>query len=296
MAKKNLIKDFFIKNNIKSVDFIFLFIAGIINAIGVGMFLSANNLLDGGLSGTSIALSMITPVSASIFLIVLNFPFYILAYKRIGLKTLIYSLFTISIYAFSLYLINKFVDLESKPIVQETILAAVFGGLLSGIGSGITIRLGGALDGIEVCSLLFSKKLGVTVGQFVMAYNVILFVTFGFLKGFDYPLYSIIAYYVGLKVIDAINEGLDKTKMFLIISDKQEEVAEAINEQMQRQMTLIESMGYYTKEKKQMIYCVCNRFEVNRLKMVIENVDPGAFITISEVSEVVGRKIKKAKK
>lgn len=288
--------NFFRNNNIRITDFLILIIAGIINAIGVGLLLTPNNLLDGGLSGTSVALSLITPINVSIFLIVLNFPFYILAYKRIGIKTLIYSLFTIAVYSLFLFIFEKTIDLETNAIVQDTLLAAIFGGLLSGVGSGITIRMGGALDGIEICSLLFSKKIGVTVGQFVMIYNVILYVLFGFKVGFQFPLYSIIAYYVGLKVIDAINEGLDKTKMFLIVSDKQEEVSLAIAEQMHRQMTLIESVGYYTKDKKRMIYCVCNRFEVKRLKEVINEVDPSAFITISEVSEVVGRKIKKAKK
>lgn len=294
------------KLDLKIVDFLFLTIAGIINAVGVGLILTPSGLLDGGLSGTSIAIGYIAEMKLSgtivkilpsILLIVLNFPFYIIAYKKLGLKSVIYSLYAISIYSLTLLIFRSTIDLSTSPITKDDILlAAIFGGLTSGVGSGLTIRKNAALDGIEVCSILFSKKVGLSTGQFVMAYNAILFIIFGFIMGFEIPLYSCIAYYVGLKVIDIIAEGLDKTKMLLIITTKVDEVTNVISTRFNRQMTLIHAKGYYLKDEKQIIYSVCNRFEVTGIKNAILEVDENAFITISEVSETVGKKIKKSQK
>lgn len=294
------------KLNLKLTDFLILTIAGIINAIGVGLMLGPNNLLDGGLSGTSIGIgyliemkvsSAFTKVLPSILLIVLNFPFYIIAYKKLGIKSVIYSLYTITIYSISLFLFRSTIDLTTSPITgNDILLSAIFGGLASGIGSGLTIRNNAALDGIEVCSILFSQKIGLSTGQFVMAYNAILFILFGFFMGFEIPLYSCIAYYVGLKVIDLIAEGIDKTKMLLIFTTRVEEVSNVISTKFNRQMTLIHAQGYYLKDDKEIIYSVCNRFEVAAIKSAILEVDEQAFITITEVSETVGKKIKKSQK
>ncbi len=292
--------------NLRIIDIVFLTIAGIVNAVGVGLILTPARLLDGGLSGTSIAInylvemkttSTITKILPSILLIVLNFPFYIIAYKRLGLKSVIYSFYAIAIYSITLLIFRSTIDLSTSPITKDDVLlSAIFGGLISGVGSGITIRTNAALDGIEVCSMLFSKKVGLSTGQFVMVYNAILFIIIGFIMGFKIPLYSIIAYYVGLKIIDIITEGLDKTKMLLIITTKVSEVTAVISKKFNRQMTLIHAKGYYLQDDKQIIYSVCNRFEVTGIKNAILEVDENAFITISEVSETVGKKIKKAKK
>ncbi len=151
-------------------NFIGLTIAGIINALGVSLFLSPLGLIDGGLSGTSIFLDKITPayLVLSYFLIILNFPFYLLAHKKIGKVFIVYSLFGIVIYSLTAFILENVVEynyaVNGSPIVgHDVLLAALFGGLLSGVGSGMTIRFGGALDGVEVMAVLFAKKLGMTL-------------------------------------------------------------------------------------------------------------------------------------
>jgi uncharacterized membrane-anchored protein YitT (DUF2179 family) len=208
---------------INPINFIFLTVAGIVNASAVTLFLQPAMLYDGGFSGTSILLSNLSGLSVSIFLLILNFPFFIFGYKKLGLNFIIYSMYAIAIFSlFSFLFQNCFgIDFsDGSPITKnEKLLAAVFGGIISGIGSGLTIRFGGAIDGVEVLSLIFAKKIGMTVGTFVMSYNLILYISAGIItSSWITPLYSIIAYALGLKSVDFIIEGFDKSKSAFIIN------------------------------------------------------------------------------
>ena len=291
------------QKTLKWTNFIGLFTAGIINACGVGFFLIPFGVVDGGLSGTSFLLAELTRLPTSVWLLILNFPFFILAFKRLGWTSIVYSLFAVSVYSAFLFLFQKtLLPPELNPTVKGTyfisslFLGAVFGGLLSGIGSGLTIRFGGALDGIEVSAVVFHKKLSLTVGQFVMVYNLILYITYGAIYGhWDSALFSIVSYYVGLKAVDMINSGLDKTFMALIVSDKYDAIADAIMLRLGRSMTYIEAEGFFKSESTKMIYLVVNRFEVNNVRELITEIDDKAFVTFSEVSELLGRRLRKNK-
>lgn len=285
---------------LKIKNFIALTIAGIINSIGVFLFLSPLKLFDGGISGTSFFLDKITPsfLTMSIFLIVLNFPFFIIARKKIGNVFLIYSLYAILIYSLGTFVLSLiFKNLDSSPVVgNDKVLGAVFGGLLSGIGSGLVIRFGGALDGIEVMSVMLHKKVGLSVGQFVMVFNVILFSTCAiYFKDWTLPLYSIVAYFLNLKAVDFIVDGLDKGKSAFIITNKVKEIANEISDKLGRGVTLIDAQGYYSSSQKTIIYIVVNRFEVTKLQQLVLSVDNDAFISINEVSDMTGNRSYKTK-
>ena len=280
--------------------FIILFIAGAVNATGVGLLLIPSGVIDGGLSGLSYLLSEYTPIKISIYIIVLNLPFFFIAYKKKGRNFILCSLTAIISYAFFLYLFQNILklcgkNLDTSPIINITILNAIFGGLVSGVGSGLTIRGGGSLDGIDVVAVLLYKKIGVSVGQIVMSFNAVMYIIAGFLVGFEYPLYSIIAYYVGIKAIDIIIEGLDKTKAIMIITEKGDEVAQNINDNMGKGITLLKGSGFYSKSPKTVIYYIANRFDIGKIKDIIQYTDPNAFISITEVSEVVGSDIVRIK-
>lgn len=284
---------------IKLINILFLTLAGIINAIGVTLFLMPLNLFDSGISGTSILFDKLTPpyLTLSIFLIILNFPLYLFGYKKIGFQFVIYSLYAICIYSLFSFLITKVIPFDfsnGSPICNNDILlAAIFGGLISGIGSGMVIRFGGAIDGVEVLAVLFAKKLSITVGTFVMIYNILLYTIVAIVfKSWTIPLYSIIAYAMGIKTVDFIVEGLDKAKASFIITEKKEEVAKVLSNEMGRGITIINAQGYYSNKEKAMIYCVVNRFEITKLKRLVQSVDENAFVTISEVSDTIGTKIK----
>ncbi|MBR2954819.1 MAG: YitT family protein, partial [Ruminococcus sp.] len=170
---------------------------------------------------------------------------------------------------------------------QDLLLCALFGGIISGVGSGLTIRFGGAIDGIEVMSVIFSKKLGITVGTFVMIYNVILYIICGFVMGsWILPLYSIVTYMAALKTVDFIVEGIDRSKGVMIITENPTEVAEVLMTTFETGATIMPAMGGYSKAEKHIVYFIVNCFQISRMRTLVHAVDPKAYMTISEVADV----------
>ena len=190
---------------IKLKNILMLTVAGIINAIGVTMFLSPVKLYDSGISGTSILLSQITPefFTLSFFLVILNVPLFLYGTKKQGMVFTAYAIYTVIIYSIAAWLITDVLPVDvsfASPLAgTDLLLCALFGGLISGVGSGLAIRFGGAMDGIEVMAVIFAKRLGITVGTFVMIYNVILYVICGIvIHSWILPLYSIVTYAAGI--------------------------------------------------------------------------------------------------
>ena len=292
---------------IKPTNFFFLTLAGIINAVGVTLFLApeAVNLYDSGFSGTSILLGNLTEnvgMNMSIWLIILNVPFFLLGLKKMGLPFIAYSLYTIGVYSLFSWCFQTGFHIVfpngGSPIAgDDKLLCAIFGGLISGIGSGTTIRFGGAIDGVEVMAVMFSKRMGMTVGTFVMSYNVLFYIIAGVVtKSWQAPLYSVIAYAVGLKAVDFMVDGFDKAKTAFIITDKYDEMAALLSEEFGRGVTKMDAEGYYSKTPKTVLYCVVNRFEVNKLKQIVTSVDPNAFMVINDVRDSLGSSLKFGKR
>ncbi len=274
-------------------NFFFLTIAGIINAVGVTMFLAPVNLYDSGISGTSILLSQVTPeyLTLSIFLVLLNIPLFLFGFKKQGAVFTIYAIYTVCIYSVFAYLITDVLPVDvsfASPLAgEDLLLCSIFGGLISGIGSGVAIRFGGAMDGIEVMAVIFAKKIGITVGTFVMIYNVLLYVVCGIvLKSWILPLYSVVAYAAALKAVDFIVEGFDRSKSAMIVTENAEAVCAALSEALGSGMTVIDATGYYSNSKKKMVYIVVNRFQITKMKDIVHTEDPLAYISISEVADV----------
>ena len=282
-----------IKEKIKFHNFILLTIAGFINAFGVTVFLNPVRLYDSGISGTSMLLSQMTPpeFSLSFFLIVLNLPLFLFGYKRQGLPFTVYSLYAVFMYSLGAWIITDILPIEvnlASPLAgNDLLLCALFGGLISGIGSGMTIRYGGAIDGIEVMAVIFAKRLNVTGGTFVMVYNVILYIISGVvIQNWVLPLYSIVTYGAALKTIDFIVEGLDRNKAVMIITDMADDIGDALSEAFGSGYTVLPAIGGYSGHEKTAIYFVVNRFEIARMKDIVHELDPHAYITITEVADV----------
>jgi uncharacterized membrane-anchored protein YitT (DUF2179 family) len=293
---KNLsLKDQF-KSEIKILNFknfFLLLIAGIINAFGVTVFLAPVKLYDSGISGTSMLLSQLTPeyLTLSIFLVILNIPLFLYGLKKQGLAFTVYSIYAVVIYSVAAWLITDVLPIDvsiASPLAgDDLLLCALFGGLISGVGSGLTIRYGGAIDGIEVMAVIFAKKLNLSVGTFVMVYNVFLYVISGFVvDSWILPLYSIVTYGAALKTVDFIVEGLDRSKGVMIITQKGEEVSAALMEAFESGTTKISAKGGYSNEDSMVIYFVVNRFQISKLKNVVNSVDPKAYVTINEIADV----------
>ncbi len=281
------VKKFKIKN------FLLLTMAGIINAFGVIIFLNPVKLYDSGISGTSMLLAQVTPenLTLSVFLLLLNIPLFLYGLKKQGVHFTVYALYTITIYSLTAWLITDVlpidVNLASPLAGTDLLLCALFGGMISGVGSGLAIRFGGAMDGIEVMAVVFAKKLGITVGTFVMAYNVVLYIICGFVVGsWILPLYSIVAYGAALKTVDFIVEGFDRAKCAMIVTTMPDDICLLLSEVLETGSTKIQVVGGYSNQPKTMVYIIVNRFQVSRLKALVHEIDPKAYITISEVADV----------
>ena len=279
--------------DLRGLNFLVLLIAGGINAFGVTVFLSPVKLYDSGISGTSMLLAQITPQnwSLSIFLILLNVPLFMYGLKKQGVTFTVYSLFAVTVYSVVAWLITDILPIDvamASPLAgNDLLLCALFGGMISGVGSGLTIRFGGAIDGIEVMSVIFAKKIGMTVGTFVMIYNVILYILCGFvMNSWILPLYSIVTYMAALKTVDFIVEGLDRSKGVMIITERADEVTDALTEAFETGATIMPARGGYSKTEKSVVYFIVNRFQIAKMRTLVHTIDPKAYMTISEVADV----------
>jgi len=278
-------------------NFIWLTLAGIVCAVGITVFLSPVKLLDGGVSGTSMILSTLVPTilsfpSFSIFLLLLNFPLFMFGGRKRGITFSLYSRYAITVYSVSSWIITHVLPIETvnaSPLAgRDIVLCAIFGGVLVGAGRGLTMRFGGAMDGIEVLAVLFAKRLGLSLGTFEMMYNVVLYLLCGIMTGsWLIPLYSIIAYAASLKTIDYVVEGVDRAKSVMIVTDKPDEVGDALLTAFERGATKIAAKGGYSNADKTVIYFVVNRFQLPKLRNVIYSADRNAYVTVSDVADVI---------
>ncbi len=270
-----------------------LTLAGLINGIGITIFLTPVNLYDSGISGTAMLLDQITPayLTLSVFLLVLNIPLFIYGLKRQGVLFTVYAIYTVAVYSLTAWLINDILPIDvsvASPLAgQDLLLCALFGGLISGTGSGLAIRFGGAMDGIEVMAVIFAKRLGISVGTFVMLYNVLLYIVCGIvINSWVLPLYSIVTYMAALKTVDFIVDGIDRAKCAVIITVSPDEICEALSSAFESGMTRLAAKGGYSNADKTMIYFIVNRFQVTKMKDIVHEIDPTAYITISDVADV----------
>lgn len=288
---KNVLKE------IRPINILMILVAGIINAFGVTMFLFPVKLYDSGISGLSMLLDQITPdyLSLSLFLIIINIPIFIFGLKRQGKTFTVYSIFAVTAYSLASFMIMDVFPVDVSfisPLAgSDLLLCAVFGGVISGVGSGMTIRFGGAIDGIDVLSVVFAKRIGISIGTFVMLFNTLLYIICGIaIQSWILPLYSIVTYYVGSRTVDFITEGFDRAKCAMIVTVKANEISNALSENFDSSGTIVKAVGGYSKKDKEIIYFIVNRFQINKLKNIVHDIDESAFISLQEVADIIRKK------
>ncbi len=288
---KNVLKE------IRPINILMILVAGIINAFGVTMFLFPVKLYDSGISGLSMLLDQITPdyLSLSLFLIIINIPIFIFGLKRQGKTFTVYSIFAVTVYSLASFMIMDVLPVDVSfisPLAgSDLLLCAVFGGVISGVGSGMTIRFGGAIDGIDVLSVVFAKRIGISIGTFVMLFNTLLYIICGIaIQSWILPLYSIVTYYVGSRTVDFITEGFDRAKCAMIVTVKANEISNALSENFDSSGTIVKAVGGYSKKDKEIIYFIVNRFQINKLKNIVHDIDESALISLQEVADIIRKK------
>ncbi|MFZ7101825.1 MAG: YitT family protein [Peptococcaceae bacterium] len=268
--------------------YFFMHIGAILAAVGLEIFLVPNNVIDGGIVGISIILSHLSKLKLGLFIVLLNLPFLIVGYKQIGKTFAFHTLF--SIVSLSCW-VTYFHPISE--VTKDILLASIFGGITLGIGVGIIIRYGGSLDGTEIIAIILDRKSGFSIGEIIMFFNVFILGSAGLVFGWDKAMYSLITYFIAFKVIDITIEGLNETKSVIIITNQPEKIADALMARLGRGITFLEGKGGYSKEAKSVLYAVITRLELAKLKNIINEIDPNAFVTISSVHEVMGGRFKK---
>jgi uncharacterized membrane-anchored protein YitT (DUF2179 family) len=272
----------------------FILLGASLAAFSIERLLIPNQMIDGGIIGVSLILDYLISdkwsfLNFATLVILLNAPFMYFGYKQIGKTFMLSSIIGIIFLAVAERFFHHF-----APLTKEPILATVFGGLALGLGVGLVIRHGGSLDGTEILGILLTKKLPFSVGEFVMFINVFIFGWAAFVFGIEQAMYSVMTYYIAFKTIDTVIEGLDETRAALIVSDHYEEISDAILHRLGRGTTKLLGKGGYTDEQKEVIYAVVTRLEVTKLKSIVNEIDPEAFITIMDTHEVRGARFKSA--
>ncbi len=268
--------------------FIFVPIGAILIAIALEIFLVPNNVIDGGITGISIILYHFTHIKLGILLFVLNLPFFLLGYKQIGKTFTVTSISAVIIMSISTSFLT-----DVPVLTKDPLLSAVFGGIILGIGVGIIIRNGGSTDGTEILSIMFNKAIPFSVGQTVMFFNIFILGSAGFVFGWNHAMYSLIAYFIAFKMIDITIEGLESSKSVWIISDQHEEIGDALNDRLGRGITYLNGSGAYSGDDKHVIFTVITRLEEAKLKNIVDDIDPGAFLAIGDIHDVKGGRFKK---
>ncbi len=266
----------------------FITIGAAIAASSLEGFLVPNTIIDGGIIGISIMVDyLLKNVPLGIVIFCLNMPFIFLALKKFG-KKFVFNTF------WGLCCLSVFVSLvHGHQVTDDLLLATVFGGVILGLGVGLILRNNGSLDGTEIIAIRLAPKLGLSIGEIIMIFNVFIFFAAGFLFGFDRAMYSILTYFIAYKVIDVVLEGLNESKSVLVVTDFSQEMGDKIIEQMGVSVTYIDAVGGYSGQPKRIVYCVISRLEVTKLKQLVKDVDKTAFISIENVHEVEGVRVRK---
>ena len=253
----------------------------LIYTIGLDVFLVPNQVIDGGVVGPALMAAQLTGVSFSVFIVLLNIPFFVLGYKKIGALFTILSLF--SVVCLSVW--SKFI--HYAPVTSDPFLSTIYGGIIIGLGVGLIIRWGGSLDGTEILAIIADKKTPFSVGEIIMFFNLFILGSSGFVFSWDSAMYSLVAYFIAYKMIDIVTNGLDEMKGLLIVTSYHDDVSRCLTD-MGRAVTLLNGEGAYKREKTMVLYCVVSRLEVTKVKEAIRRVDPNSFVSIFDINEAHG--------
>lgn len=259
-------------------------------AFALEEILVANSILDGGVNGISIIVSKLTSIGLGVVIFFLNLPFLYIGFKNLGSRFLVKSFYSMGIFAVFVELLDK----VNMMFTHDIILAMIYGGVLLGIGVGLIIKCGGCNDGTESVAIVISKKTSFSVGQIVLMFNLVIFTIAGFMFGIDRALYSLLTYIITFKVIDLVNEGLEKGKAAMIITENGQVIANEIYKRLGRTCTLLEGSGLISGSKI-ILYVVVTRLEIFELRKIVDDADSSAFVTVTDVAEIIGKHVKSTK-
>jgi uncharacterized membrane-anchored protein YitT (DUF2179 family) len=266
---------------------IFITLGAILTGLALGSFLSPNDIIDGGVIGVSMILSNAFKLNLGLLIMILNLPFILMAWKKMGTRFVILTAYANVVLALAT---NFFHDIHAT---NDLLLATVFGGIMLGVGVGTILKSEASLDGTEMLSLIVSRRFGFSVGEFILFINVFIYAVAGLVFGWESAMYSVMTYFIGSKVIDSVMEGFNSSKSVRIISDNASIIGDALIERLDISITYLQGIGGYTGQDKDLIYCVLSRLELPKLLDIVQEIDSKAFVSVVDVHEVYGGRFRK---
>jgi uncharacterized membrane-anchored protein YitT (DUF2179 family) len=272
----------------KFKNIFFILLGSAIFSFGLVHFNMENKLAEGGFTGITLLLYFLFKWDPSYTNLLLNIPIFLIGWKFLGRTSFIYTLIgTVSLSLF-LWIFQRFSFVEI-PLKDDLALAALFAGVFIGVGLGIIFKYGGTTGGVDIIARIAQKYIGWSMGKTMFMFDaIVITLSIVFYLPYREAMYTLVAVFVGAKVIDFIQEGAYSARGAMIISEQNEKIANKIMEEMERGVTVLKGYGSFTKQDREVLYCVVGRNEVGRLKGVITSVDPHAFVSVSEVHDVLG--------
>ena len=266
-------------------DYIYVLLGTLITALSFNLFLIPHKIAPGGLSGIATVIFHLTKgkIPVGVTMLVLNIPLFLLGIRELGgkfgLKTLL-----------STVLLSLFIDfIKVSPLTDEPILAAIYGGVVMGAGLGIVFRGNATTGGTDLFAKIVHKHFHfVGVGWVLFVIDSLVVIAAAIVFGPTLALYALVSLFLGTKIIDLIQEGLNTAKAFILISDHSVPIADRIMKELDRGVTLLHGRGAYTNKEKDVILCITDRIQTARLKGIINEIDPEAFVLVADVREVMG--------
>lgn len=267
--------------------YFFLFAGMLVATIGLECFLLPNKFIDGGVTGISMLLAQLSNLPLGIFLVVVNAPFLYMAYRSVGGRFALRSVVAITGFAICV------ATIPLPEVTNDKLLAAVFGGIFVGAGTGLTIRGGGVLDGTEILALILSKKTFATLGEVILFLNVAIFSIAAIMLGVEPALYSVLTYLAATRTISYLLHGIEAYNSVLIVSKHHEKIRQAILNELGRGVTAFHAIGGYTEQAQCVLFCVVTRLELSRLENIVDTIDESAFVVVQPVHETSGGVVKR---
>lgn len=268
-------------------DILLITVGAFIYAFGVNYFFVANKLADGGLAGISVILHYLFNFNISITYLILNIPLIIMGYKLIGGQFILKTFYGTAMTSLAFRVFQNYLG-----VMEDKLIASIFGGLIIGIGLGTIFVGGGSSGGSDILVKILNKYFDIPIGKAFLALDFLVLSALGLLFGKDIFMYTLVGLFISTKAIDFIQDGLDTAKAVIIISDESEKIKDEVMKETGRGVTILNARGGYTNDTKNVLYCIVGRYEVTLVKRIVKNIDRKAFMSISEVSEVLGEGFK----
>ena len=259
-------------------------LACIVMAFNINYFFLANKLAEGGIAGISLIIHYLTNIDIGYLYFILNVPLIILAYMFIGKDFLIKTLFATLVLTIFLKIFGNF-----RGPIDDILMAAIFGGGINGIAIGIVFYAGGSTGGTDIIAKIINKYYGIAIGKILLTIDFIILSMVAFIFGKVIFMHTLISLLVLAKMVEIIQEGIYSAKGVTIITNKVEELRKKIMEDTGRGITLINAKGAYTQKEIGMIYCVVGKYQLIKVKNIVKEIDPSAFMIVNQVHEVIGK-------